>query len=163
MLTASMRRKVPIRARLSAALSEHVGAVEPDRDRAVILEPYQHLRAESSLLNRNPPAADRVGKVVDERLGDFGWRCVEEAGTATFACVGVEGELGDHQHGVRGALACQIANRAVHTAISVLEDAQIDRLFRQAAAEPFGVVVGHADQRQQAWADLANDLVVNGH
>jgi hypothetical protein len=81
----------------------------------------------------------------------------DEGGAVALAGLAVEGELGDDED-----LAVR-AQRLVHLAVGVLEDPQRGDLVGQPVAVGLGVVVGHAQEHQQARADRGHDLAVDRH
>ena len=81
-----------------------------------------------------------------------------EARSIAPAGVGVERELRDRQD-----LAVHVRERQVHEPGVVREDAQPGRLGGQGGGGGERVVVGHADQREVATADLGYALAGNGH
>ena len=92
--------------------------------------------------------AEALAEALVERLGvlragrrDVG-RAVAPAGVA------VERELGDAQH-------LALAERLVHAALGVGEDAQRADLVGEPVGVPGSVVVGHAEQHEQPGADRA--------
>src|SRR5262249_514277 len=70
-----------------------------------------------------------VREIRHHWIGKLGWRCSYEAGAATAARVGVERELGHHQH-----LGLDVERRTVHLALVISETAQVCNFIDQFAA-----------------------------
>ena len=82
---------------------------------------------------------------------------LDEAGTATFAAIGVKGELGDGQDG-----ANRVEDGAVHFAVVVIEYAEVDGLAGEKPGVLLRVVFGDTDKDYESVIDGSNDVAVNG-
>ena len=89
----------------------------------------------------------------------IGWCCRIEGRPAPFPHVAVEGELGHHEH-----RALHIEHRAIHgLAVLALEDAHVADLSRYVPHVGVLVIDRHANEREEASFDLADESVANAH
>ena len=80
----------------------------------------------------------------------------QELGTAALFAAAVQRELGDDEQ-----LALHVLQAAVHLAVFVLEDPETGELVRQLDGLGLGVLMGHAQQDEEALPDLAVYLAVD--
>lgn len=99
----------------------------------------------------------RLAVPAVQRLPLLGRRGFDERGPPSLARIRVESELAHGQH-----LSAHVDHGAVHAALVIGEHPQTLGLRRK----PVGVlgrrVPAHADQDEQAEADLSDDLVLDG-
>ena len=126
--------------------------------RSVVDGFHQHLGAELAGFGVDalfPAQGHELFIQGDGHLGPGGGQKVR---AAALAAVAVQGELGYHQDfTVDGFQA------PVHLAVLVLEDPQSRQFVRQLHGLGLGVVMGDAQQDQEAGADAADGFAVHGY
>ena len=131
--------------------------VENEGHGAVVDGLHLHIRTEAAMLGLEAVLPADVQEFLVQGLAQLGTGGAHKAGAAALAAVAVEGELADHQHLTAHGLQAQ-----VHLVIFILENAQCQAFFGQAAAFGLGILGTDAQQDQKAPADLAHHLAVNG-
>src|SRR5829696_9409563 len=100
---------------------------------------------------------------VHQWFGNGWWGGIDEAGAAAFAAIRVEGELRDDEHADRLPSLQQIERRTIEIAIRVIEDTEVGDLARQEVRRSRSIVQGDADEKEEAWTDLAGGLARDRH
>jgi hypothetical protein len=95
-----------------------------------------------------------LAETVVERLGDIARCRGDEAGPVALADIAIEGELTDAEH-------LALAQRLVHAAVDILEDAQSTDLVGEAVGLRLGVLDGDAEQNQQPGTDTGDAFAVD--
>lgn len=116
------------------------------------------MRAEAASGNRQVVVAQPFNNEINERAGQIGMGCRNEAGAAALAGVGEQGKLADDQHTAR-----YIQHRPIETALSVSEDAEFCRFLRQLSGVFRRIARGDPDEEQESVADLPDRHTVNRH
>jgi hypothetical protein len=101
--------------------------------------------------------ADCRDESLVEPLGDLRRRGGDETGPAAFAAVAEQRELADDEH-----RPADIDQRQVHLPIGIVENAKLHRLVGKLLGVGFHIALLHAEQHEQAAADLTDDLAVDG-
>ena len=102
-------------------------------------------------------AAALLHELFIQRDGHLGPGGSQEFRAAALLAVAVQRELGDDEQ-----LALHLVQTAVHLAVLVLKNAKPGELVRQLDGLRLGVLVGHAQQDEEALSDLAVYLAVDG-
>ena len=110
-----------------------------------------------------PSARKSVRETIDQWLGDGGRRRLHEAGTASLAAIGVEGELRHDQHPDRLSGFQQIERRAVEIAVRIVEDTEICHFARQEIRRGGSVVERDPHQENEPRPDLPAGLPRDRH
>src|SRR5690554_5469095 len=97
-------------------------------------------------------------EVIAHCLTVLGWRGGSETRPIAFVSVGSQGELAHDQQA-----AAYVLNTAVHPAVFVGKDAQLEYFLQQDVCLCMCIGRLGAEQNQQAGADAANELALYGH
>src|SRR4051812_46343901 len=127
--------------------------VHDQGDGPVVDELHLHVGAELAALR-----AERLPHPPVQRFGRLRRRGLDEARAVSLARVGVEREVRNAQD-----LALDVAHRAVHLAVVVLEYPQRDQLLGHPVRAGLVVVPAHAEQDQKAARDHREGLAVHQH
>ncbi len=130
--------------------------VEHDRDRTVVDEVYEHVRAEASMLDRDSMSLDGIGK--GRKYGSGGLRigCRGERWSPSLPDLGEECELGDEEHRSPGA-----GKAHIHLPIAVGEDPHADDLRCSRPRIALIVAFGHTDEGEQTGLNLSGGASVD--
>jgi hypothetical protein len=137
-------------------MTSQVLAIEPNCDRTLIPNLNGHISTKYPTGDRKPIASERILEALKEGFCDY-WRSgICKAGAAALACIGIEGELRDDQHS-----SANIEKGAVHLALIVAKDTQIDNFISQGLALNLVIVLPYSKEYQKSLTYVANDLFVN--
>ena len=93
---------------------------------------------------------------MPQPLGELGGSSGRETWPAAATRVGVEGELGDDEGG-----PASLQEGSVRAALGISEDAQLGGPPGEIVGDRLGIVGTHAEQDDQAVADLPDGLTVH--
>ena len=119
---------------------------------------HQHLRAELAGFGVNTLFPAQGHEFFIQGNGHLGPGGSQKFRAAALAAVAVQGELGDHQN-----FTVDRVQAAVHLAVLILENAQACQLVGQLHGLGLGVVMGDAQQDEEAGSDLADGFAVHGY
>ena len=111
-----------------------------------------------NLLDAQPRLAQAADEVAVEPVRLLRRRGRGVAGPPAAARVPVERELRDGEQ-----VSARVEDGEVHLALAVGKDAQVEDLVRQGVGVGFLVALPHAEQDEEAGADLTHDLAVDAH
>src|SRR5437763_687855 len=131
-------------------------AVQPYRDGSVIEQFDLHIRTEDAARHFQPIGGNSFLEALDQRLCYSGGSGIGKAGTASSAHISVEGELRDDK-----GLAADVEQGAVHLALFIFEDAQVDDFFAERLDLRPAIAVTDAKQYQQSPAYFADNLFID--
>lgn len=131
-------------------------AVEDDGYRAVVYEGDLHHSLEAAGFDLGDVVAEDFYEVFEGVASLIGRCCADVAGATPFAAVGEEGELADGEEGSAG-----VEEGAIHFAICIGEDAEVDELAGHGFHDFRVVVCGDAYEEKQAGSDGTDCFVVD--
>src|SRR5579859_1576086 len=131
-------------------------AVKPNRDGTVIAKVNFHVSAENSAGNGKPIVSKGVLETLNKRFRNY-WRGgICKAGTAATARIGIEGKLRDNQ-----SFSTNIEQRAVHLALIVFKNAQMDDFIGQGFYLISVIAIPYPQKYQESMIYLADDLFIH--
>ena len=135
-----------------------VAGVDQDGDGAIVEQLDFHVGGEDACLHRARELGTQLlYKAFVEGDRDGGRSGADVGGSVAFFGLGVEGELGDDEEG-----STDVLDGLVHFAFFVIKNAELDEFLDGPLEVLLGVVVGDAEQDEEAMADGPYDLVVDG-
>jgi hypothetical protein len=133
-------------------------AVKPNCDRPLIPNLNSHRSTKDPTCDSKPITSKSFLEMLKEGFCNYWRRGVCKAGATPPARISVEGELRDDQH-----FAANIEQRAVHPALVVAKDAQIDNFVSQGLDLNLAVALSYSQQHQEPLTYLAHYFPVYGH
>lgn len=116
-----------------------------------------HMIAKLAGLGRDTMRAQEFNETIHERLGDIGQGGIYKRWAATFARIGIEGELG-----YNNGFPFNIQHREVGLALLILEDAQVGGLFGKESDLLLPIAMTDAQKNKQTFSYLGNGLPFDG-
>ena len=142
----------------SSSRRSQVCCVDPQRHRAVVHQRHVHVCAKHAGRHFDAERPHARDEFVVQPLGKLRRRGVGEARPPAFAAIAEERELAHDQH-----RPADFDERAIHLAVVIFEHPQTDDLLREPIDLRRTILRPHAQQHQQAAADLARHRAVDRH
>ncbi len=136
----------------------HLLAVEPNRDRTLVSSLNSHISTKYPTGDSKPITSKSFLEMLKEGFCNCWRRGIGKTGAASPARISVEGELRDDQH-----FAANIEQGAVHLALIVAKDTQVDNFISQGLDLNLAITLSYSQQDQEALTYLAHDFSVYGH
>ena len=105
-----------------------------------------------------PSSRKNICEFFHERCGNFRRSRLGEGWPASLACVGIKGELGDHD-----SRPTHIQDGSIELALMIFENAQAGYFLGQEAGLFLGITLTNAKQDDQSVADFGDGSAIHGY